>query len=941
MSPLLCLIFFASGASALVFETLWFHQAGLALGNGVWASSLVLAGFMGGLALGNAFAARSGARLGNPLRAYALAEIAIAVSGAGLVWLLPSVGSWIAPWLAPLADLPWILNPLRLSVAFALLLVPSTAMGVTLPLLTSALTPVDANYGRVLGRLYGWNTFGAVAGALATETLLIEALGVRGSALAAGTANAGAAAVALLLAGRRTRTRASESAAAPVTRRAPARFLLAAFGAGFALLALEVVWFRFLSLFVLSRSIAFALMLGVVLTGIAVGGLAASHWLGRDPRAHRFAAPLAFCAGALCIAGYACFPIPLAHFLETHSGNAWGILSLAAPLMFPVALASGILFGLLGAALRCEFAGELETTGTLTFANTVGAALGSLAGGFVLLPALGIEFGLLCLALLYGAIGTLLANRAPAARRHALLGALALVVALAMFPFGAMRERYLPTPMIRFGGPDDRIAAVREGLTETIIYVENRELGHRVSHRMMTNAYSMSGTMWFARRYMKLYVYWPVAVHPELRSALLISYGVGATGKALTDTRALESIDIVDISRDVLEMNSIVFPDPKDQPLRDPRVRVHVEDGRYFLQTTDRRFDLITGEPPPPNMAGVVNLYTREYFELVRERLAEGGITTYWLPIHALSDRATLSVLRAFCDAFDDCSLWHGSSADLMMVGTRGATGAVAPSHFAAQWRDPVVAPELAALGFERPEQLGALFIGDADWLRALTRDAPALTDDRPKRITAPPSSAEAPAALLARFTDTEAARKRFLASAFTARLWPDSWRAASAPWFDFQRLVNELLLDEPNPETSRVAELHRVLRDSTLRTPVLWLLGSDADRQHLLDVLPPTEQTRPELQLELAIRRIADRDFEGALAPLENAEHLPEKRRTASGLRILALAMAGRLEAATELADARYHELGEDGRMASFWQWLAAEYGIDPRGLPLASGVH
>ena len=136
MAALLYILFFVSGASALIFEMLWFRQTGLALGNSVWASALVLSGFMGGMAMGNLLAARQGARVRNPVRAYAVAEVAIAIAGVGLVFLLPTLGPALAPWFRPLLDQPWLLNTSRFVLAFLLLLVPSTAMGVTLPLLT-------------------------------------------------------------------------------------------------------------------------------------------------------------------------------------------------------------------------------------------------------------------------------------------------------------------------------------------------------------------------------------------------------------------------------------------------------------------------------------------------------------------------------------------------------------------------------------------------------------------------------------------------------------------------------------------------------------------------------------------------------------------------------------------------------------------------------------
>ena len=166
----------------------------------------------------------------------------------------------------------------------------------------------------------------------------------------------------------------------------------------------------------------------------------------------------------------------------------------------------------------------------------------------------------------------------------------------------------------RQADPGARVVAVREGLTETVIYFRREMMARPVSYAMLTNSFSMSATGYGARRYMKLYVYWPMAVHPDLKRALLIGYGVGNTAKAMTDSTSLETIDVVDLSRDILEMGRVVYPAETDQPLNDPRVRVHIEDGRYLLQTTDRRFDLITGEPPPPGIAGVENLYTREYF---------------------------------------------------------------------------------------------------------------------------------------------------------------------------------------------------------------------------------------------------------------------------------------------------------------------------------------
>ncbi|HEX9406861.1 MAG TPA: spermidine synthase, partial [Thermoanaerobaculia bacterium] len=162
-------IFFLSGGASLLFETLWFRECGLVFGNGAWASAIVLGSFMAGLAIGNVLSTRF---RGEPLRVYAALEITIGICGLLLVIILPLLSSALAPLFRHLLD-STLLNAARLICAFVLLLIPAIGMGATLPTLVSALSRHDANFGRVLGLLYGSNTIGAVAGALAGELLLI------------------------------------------------------------------------------------------------------------------------------------------------------------------------------------------------------------------------------------------------------------------------------------------------------------------------------------------------------------------------------------------------------------------------------------------------------------------------------------------------------------------------------------------------------------------------------------------------------------------------------------------------------------------------------------------------------------------------------------------------------------------------------------------------
>jgi spermidine synthase len=923
------LVFFLSGASALIFETAWFREAGLVLGNSVWASSIVTASFMAGLAIGSALAARLGDRSRYPVGTYALLEGTVAGSGLALVYVLHFLPAAMMPLVRLIGESPAGLNAVRLGAAFSLLLVPSTAMGATLPVLVRALCATQPDYGRAVGLLYGWNTLGAVAGSLLGESVLVPFLGVRGSAATASLCDGLLALVALALA-RRWNVEPparSEGGRAAIGKRA-LLILASAFLAGGLLLAMEVVWFRFLQLFVFGTSLAFAVMLAVVLLGIGLGSLAAGQWLRIQPTCHKWLSALAAAGGISIVLTYAAF----ADVTRTHPGlllvGLRGLARASARLMLPTALISGALFTLMAKRLREEMSGDARAAAMLTAANTVGAAAGALLGGFVLLPSLGVEGSFFAAACGYGvlAIVIFLARDATdvgwSRSRSALATAFALCIVVGAFPFGLMRNHYLPQAVGRWRD-GSQIVAVREEPSETLIYKRQLLWGETVFDRLIVNAFSMSSSQYAARRYMNLFVYLPVALHPAPRRALLICYGIGSTAKALTDTRELTSIDVVDTSRDILNMGRIVFP-PPGYPLDDSRVRVHVEDGRFFLLTTGRRYDLITGEPPPPKNAGVVNLYSREYFQLIHDHLAEGGMASYWLPAYQLELPETKAVIRAFCDAFDDCSLWSGFSYEWVLLGTRHAKGPVSEGRFTRQWHDPLVAPTLRDLGFEVPEQLGAAFLADASWLRRMTRGVAALDDDHPLRISARFPRVVDPFYTL--LMDPAEARQRFASSRFIAAFWPEEMRAASLGAFAPQAGIDRGPGDAASGPESGISELAAMLTRTRLRTPVYWLLHSSAREQDIARHAAARGVQDPHLDELLGVDAMASRDYVTAESYFSRASPSTAESERVYEVRVLALCLASRFTDAGSLAKQAW-SAAPPSDLAS-WRWLAQSCG-------------
>jgi len=859
-------IFFLSGCAALIFENLWFYQAGITFGNSVWASSLVLAGFMGGLALGNALAARLRPGRFRAIRAYAMLELAIGISGFALVIGLPFLTSLLASVFGPVLSAPWIANPLRLGFAFVLLLVPSTAMGATLPVMVSALYRRDPRFGSVLGRLYGWNTLGAVIGALAGDLVLIELLGVRGTGLAAAGISLSVAGLAFSLSRRfesAPEPTAPQTAERPGGLSAAARWLLAAAAiAGFTLLGLEVAWFRFLLHFTHGSSQTFAILLAAVLAGIGLGGLLGGYLAASEDRAQGLLPGAALLTGLVCIVLYWLFPAGPPDY-------SWGLTFLRGlSLMFPVAFLSGVLFTLLGTALKREIDSETRAAGLLTLANTTGATVGPLVVGFFLLPTFGVDRSVQVLSALYLLMGvaTLAAGARPSRRfNHIFTGAAAasLMVMLLVFPVGATLERHLRPVIDPFtSNIGAETVAMREGVTETVIYTEFKDFGETIWYRMLVNGYSMSGTSIEGQRYMKLFVYLPMALNPDAKTALLISYGVGSTGKALTNTASLESIDVVDISRDVLEMNDIVYPEEGELPLDDPRVEVHIEDGRYFMQTTKKRFDLITGEPPPPKKAGIVSLYTREYFSLVYDRLTEGGIVSYWLPVHVLSPDDSKSIIRAFCDVFEDCTLWSGAALDWILLGTRNATGPGSTERFAQQWADPVVGPDLEALAVERPEQLGALFMAGPEDLEELAGDALPLTDDYPKRLSDRPFDLVAGVQSYVPWMDKTNAIRRFEQSPWLDKVWPKRFRSATPSYFLAEFELKRTLIEKPYDLQIVLPRVHLFLTRTELATLPLWMLNSHELRQQAARTALGKDNADARTFAELGLGALAQREY-------------------------------------------------------------------------------
>ena len=940
-------IFFLSGASALIYEVLWFRLASLVFGNSVWGAALVLSGFMAGLALGSYLVARYGHRVTSPMLMYAVMEITIGCAGFLVVVILPGLQEAFSLLFRPLLDHLLLLNLFRLLLVFIILLLPTMVMGATLPMMVKALVNLDKDFGTALGSLYGINTLGAVTGVLVCEYLLIKVLGIRNSGMLAAGINLVAAAVAFRLVPylenitRSTRIGAEPASIKLILITANRNLLVSAFLSGMVLLALEIVWFRFLQLFQFGTSQIFATMLAIVLSGISAGGFLASFCHRKKIITENHINVLALTGGFLTLMTYIFFDefysslslLPLSTFTSLLLYNFF--------LMFPVSVVSGVLFTLLGIAIRKNDMTDTGAAGLLILVNTIGAMCGSLLAGFVLLPVLGMENSFYILALCYGLIALLVSRRHATTEsennimKPALVAAAAYLTGLVFFPFGEMHGIYFKQLAERFGA--SRIIDIREGAVATNINLAYDFYGKPYFYKLVTNNHSMTATSVYSRRYMKLFVYLPVAIHPGIDNALLISFGQGSTAKALVDTESIRSIDIVDISRDIIGMSNQIYTEDGN-PIMDKRVNVHIEDGRFFLLTTPRQYDLITAEPPPPKAIGVVNLYTQEYFKLVHERLREQGIATYWLPTQSLTPSDSKVIIKAFCNVFSDCSLWNGASMDWILMGTKNLTGPVSAQHFSGQWQNPGVLRELKTVGLENAAQLGATFIADADFLNKLAANSMPLTDNHPLRLSQYTNdlSGDGNSAFYYPLMEEAGAEYRFAHSNYIRKIWPHTWRQQALDYFKYQRLLNkQFITSYRGKDDHPLNDLHEVLTHASLESLPLWMMRSDDDKQEIIRRLITENARIPAIPLHLALLSISQRDFAAALARLDEYLKLEAGEGDASAytLYLYLLCMTGQTVKANTYLQEIISLFPPNERNRVFIAWFRDKFGLDIPG--------
>jgi len=735
-------LFAASGVAGLVLEAVLLREMAWLVGSSTTATALVLAAFMGGLALGAVLFGRIADRSTRPLALFGVLEIGTALSGAALAWLL---GPGRELLLVPLRAIGpgAVQRSVEIVLAFVVVLVPTVLMGGTLPALGRLLIRDMSGFVRSLGLLYGLNALGGAAGVFLAGFFLFEWLGVAGSAFAAAALQVGVG-VSAILVDRATRDEATRTAPAeetsragdeePVDRRARIACLLAACAGGAVVLGYEVVWTRLLSLMMRSFSYSFSLMLSLFLIGLCVGAILLPVWTRRGVRPAVAAGWILISMGVYVAASLLWLPGVLAPAEGATSFTGFLARSVlhAAPVVLPPTILSGTLLPLVARGFTPHAAEVGRDVGLVYALNTGGAIAGSLFAGLILLPAFGAPAALVVLAVVNATAGAVVLFLTPT-RTASRIVALALAAACVL-PATLGGERFVDA-FLRATSSFDRIGELlffHESATDTIAIVRKDYGFHDPEAKsLITNGVAMSATVKPVWRYMALEGHLPVLFSRGKEHALALGVGTGITLGAIASHPAVSAIDAIELSRGVA-LGLEYFELENGRAFDDPRVTLRIEDGRHYLEMSETRYDIVTIEPPPPIVAGSVHLYSLDFYRLCARRLNAGGVVAQWLPLHSQSLLSARMTARTFLDAFPHVMLWLGSTREAVMIGSTEPLR-LSIEELRSAYAEPRTRANLERAYLETPEAFLATYLLDREGLERWAGDAPRITDEHPR----------------------------------------------------------------------------------------------------------------------------------------------------------------------------------------------------------------
>lgn len=768
-SAALFAVFTLSGFSGLIYESIWSHYLKLFLGHAAYAQTLVLAIFMGGLAIGSWLAGRFSVRWNALLTAYALVEGVIGLAALGFHGLFEKATLLSFEQVIPALGIGAPVQVYKWSLASLMILPQSILLGMTFPLMVAGLLRHrPATPGAALAMLYFTNSLGGAVGVLASGFALIEWFGLPGTIMTAGLLNVAVAIVTRLIARRLgeafpVRISPAASAAAAPTAQGPGHYRLllgVAALTGMASFFYEIGWIRMLSLVLGASTHAFELMLSAFIFGLAFGGL----WI--RGRIERLGNPLAFLGFVQVAMAFLALSTLFAYgwsfdvmagamsmFARSEAGYVGFNFSshvIALAVMVPTTFCAGMTLPLLTFLALRQHVGE-RAIGGIYAANTVGSIVGVIAAVHLAMPSVGAKGVVIVGAAFDFGLGLVLLAAVPACRTALKLGAAAAIGAL-IFGSALMVEfdpRRMNSGVYRTGKHTDELAlkvlAMRDGKTASVALTQYAGMVS-ISTNGKPDAsvnISESGPPAADELTQNLAGALPLSLAPQAKSAAVIGIGSGMTTQLLLGAPGLQRVDTIEIEPLMVEMARKGFAPRNARVFEDARSRLHVEDAKTFFSTQAGRYDIIVSEPSNPWVSGVASLFSNEFYRTAVRHLEPGGLLVQWVQVYEIDVSLVASVARALSPWFSDYAIYNVDNGNVLIAARNGGR-LENPSE--TLFANPDLKRELARVRIHGIEDIRARRIAGKR-----------LLDPFFEALGAPPNSDYFP------FVDLNATRTRFL----------------------------------------------------------------------------------------------------------------------------------------------------------------------------------
>ena len=723
MTRVLYLLFILSGAAGLIYESIWTRYLGLFVGHDAYAQIIVLVIFLGGMSAGAMLVSRHSERLTDPLKGYALIELAVGLIGLVFHEIYQWSTNFAYTSIYPLLAGTPMLVVAKWTIASALILPQSVLLGATFPLMSAGVLRLRrGRTGQSLSLLYFANSLGAAVGVLVAGFYLVGLAGLPGTLLVAAMLNLVVALATFLVVAAVRKNRPAEAAATPVAAAVPdypgrasaqalaPLLLFTSFGTAVASFIYEIDWIRMLALVLGGATHAFELMLSAFILGLALGAL----WV--RSRIDRFRNPIRTLGIVQWIMGLmalATLPVYVASFdwiatlMTTFARTDLGYVGFTAAryalclaIMLPATFCAGMTLPLITRTLIRSGSGE-AAIGRVYAWNTLGSIVGVVVGGMVLLPMIGVKAMLVAGAVADMAIGVLLVSRASDRRvgsgwlavspRRLAAGlslATAAICAVVMTRV-ELEQRLLSSGVYRHG------MIQNEGVWEMMFYRDGRtatvssfKVASTQQLTLATNGKpdASLGREWFRScdsvttrapltgdaATQALTPLISMAYVPTASSAAVIGYGSGMTSHVLLGNRKLKEVVTIEIEPEMVQGARVFYPANR-RSYDDPRSKLVIDDAKSYFASEHRKFDVILSEPSNPWVSGVSGLFTTEFYGRVQQYLTDDGVLGQWIHTYELSDGLVLSVMAALHENFRSYEIYITSGGDLLVVASNRA----------------------------------------------------------------------------------------------------------------------------------------------------------------------------------------------------------------------------------------------------------------------------